>query len=120
MFYVIAADTVVLLHFLWVIFLITGAVFGRRYKWVKRLHIAGIASALTIQIFGWYCPLTYLEVWLRRMHDPSHGYSGSFIINYLDRILYINLPPDLIMVMTVVVAIISFWIYLRKPRQPVS
>ena len=83
LFYLIAADIVVFLHLLRVIFLIIGAFIGRRYRWVKRVHIFGMSSALLIQVFGWYCPLTYLEAWLRRMHDSSRSYTGSFIIHYV-------------------------------------
>jgi predicted branched-subunit amino acid permease len=116
MLYGILADIVVFLHFLWIIFLIIGAFIGRRYKWVKRVHIVGLGFALTIQGFGWYCPLTYLEVWLRKKQDPSLGYSGSFIANYVEKIVYIDLPPNLILILTIILILMSAWLYLHKPR----
>ena len=115
MFYIIAADIVVSLHFLWITFLIIGAFWGRRYKWIKRIHLAGICFAFLMQIIGWYCPLTYLEVWLRRMHDPSQSYAGSFITHYIEKIVYIDLPAEIIFIMTIILALISAWIYLHKP-----
>jgi uncharacterized membrane protein len=117
MFYGIMADVVVFLHFLWIIFLIFGAFIGRRYKWIKRVHIAGLCFALTIQGFGWYCPLTYLEIWLRKMHDPSTSYSGSFIINYVQKIVYIELPAKVILIMTIFLVLMSAWLYLHKPKK---
>ena len=116
MFYKIAADIVVLLHFLWIVFLIFGAVIGKRYKWVKNFHIGGMTFTLIIQIFGWYCPLTHLEFWLRQMHDPSLTYSGSFIIHYVEKVVYINLSMRTIFIMTVALLLINAWIYLRKPK----
>jgi predicted branched-subunit amino acid permease len=114
MFYLIAADFVVFLHFLWIVFLVIGAFIGRRYKWIKRLHVTGLAFAIVMQFFNWYCPLTYLEVWLRKKQDPSFGYSGSYIIYYLEKIVYLELPPKVILIMTVILILLSAWIYLHK------
>lgn len=120
MLYRIAADITVLLHLLWIIFLMFGALIGRRFQRVKRIHIGGIAFAVVIQIFGWYCPLTHLEVWLRRMHDPSQSYTDSFIIHYIEKIVYIDLNPKIIFTLTILLAVISLWFYrlvkFRKPR----
>jgi hypothetical protein len=107
MFYRILADIVVFIHFLWILFLISGAFVGMRYRRVKIVHLIGIAFALIIQIFGWYCPLTYLEVWLRRMQYPSAGYSGSYIIHYVEKLVYVDVPPGLILIATVFIALIS-------------
>ena len=82
---------------------------------MKRFHIGGIAFAFIIQIFSWYCPLTYLEVWLRRMHDPSRSYDGSFIMHYVEKFVYIDLPPNAILVMTIFLAFISALLYLYNP-----
>jgi hypothetical protein len=115
MLYRIAADVSVFLHLLWIVFLIIGAFWGRRYRWVKRVHISGICLAFVIQVFGWYCPLTYLEVWLREMHAPSEAYAGSFIIHYMERIVYIDLSREMVFILTVLLALITLWLYLRKP-----
>ena len=117
MLYLIAADIVVLLHFSWIIFLIIGAFPGRRYRWIKRIHIGGIFFAFLIQFFGWFCPLTYLEVWFRRMHDSSQKYEGSFIIHYVEKIVYVDLPPKMILILTICIALISALLYLYKPGE---
>lgn len=116
-FYSIAADIVVLTHFLWIIFLIFGAFWGRRHRLVKIFHLSGIGFAVVMQIFGWYCPLTHLEIWLRRMHDPEMTYSGSFIIHYIEKLVYINIPARAIFIMTIFLALITAWIYLKKPEK---
>ncbi len=110
-----AADIIVLIHFLWIVFLIFGALWGRRYPWIKRIHIGGILFALLIQIVGWYCPLTYLEAWLRRMHDSSQSYAGSFIAYYIEKIVYIDLSQKMIFIMTILLALVSAWLYLHQP-----
>jgi hypothetical protein len=114
--YSISADIIVFLHLLWIIFLIFGAFPGRRYKLVKIAHIGGVIFAVFIQVFGWYCPLTHLEAWLRTMHDPSQSYSGSFIIHYIEKLVYIGISPKIILLLTALIALMSVYVYLRKSK----
>jgi hypothetical protein len=115
MLYKIFADIVVLIHFLWIIFLFLGGIW-KRSKAVKILHISGLSFALLIQIFNWYCPLTYLEVWLRSKHDPTLIYTGSFMIHYVERIVYIELPRHLILILTLFLCAFNAWFYLKKGK----
>ncbi len=114
MTYKLLADSVVIIHFLWIIFLIFGAFLGVKNRFIKIFHISGLGFAFIIQIFQWYCPLTYLEVWLRIRHEPTLTYTGSFIIHYLEKVIYINLSPYIILILTVLLAIFNLWVYLRK------
>lgn len=112
--YKVLADITVLIHFLWIVFLFIGALWGRRNRIVKLFHLSGLAFALIIQVFGWYCPLTHLEVWLRARHNPELTYAGSFIIYYIERLIYIEISPVLILMVTLFLIGFNFWIYLRK------
>jgi len=116
MSYKVLADIVVLIHFLWIIFLFLGALWGIKNRAVKIFHLSGLAFAFIIQVFGWYCPLTYLEVWLRSGHDPSLTYTGSFIVHYVERIVYIELSRYLIFVLTLVLGGLNLWLYSKKKR----
>ena len=107
-------DTIVLTHFLWIIFLFLGALWGVKNKAVRILHLSGLAFAILIQIFGWYCPLTYLEVWLRSRHDVALTYTGSFIIHYVERVVYIELSRFLIFILTVILCGLNLWLYSKK------
>src|SRR3972149_1518030 len=112
----ILADIVVLTHFLWIIFLFLGALWGVKNKAVRIFHLSGLAFAFIIQVFGWYCPLTYLEVWLRSRHDSSLTYTGSFVIHYVEEIVYIELSRILILFFTLLLCGLNVWIYLRKKK----
>lgn len=114
MIFKLLADTAVLLHFLWIVFLVAGAVWGKRYALVKFLHLSGLAFALVIQVLGWYCPITHLEVWLRSRHDPALGYAGSFIAHYLEKLVYIEAPPWVIFILTVLLFSFNAWFYLDR------
>lgn len=114
MSYRFAADLVVLAHLLWIIFLFFGAFAGRKYRIVKIFHIAGLCFSLVIQVFGWYCPLTHLEAWLRQMHTPALSYKGSFLVHYAEKIVYLELSPGIIFVLTLILIGISAYLYSGK------
>ncbi len=116
MLYKVLADITVGIHFLWILFLIFGALLGVRSKAIRVIHIFGLAFAFILQIFSWYCPLTYLEVWLRALHDPGSSYAGSFIIHYLEKIVYLEISQTVLFVMTICVGGITLWVYWRKPK----
>lgn len=114
MLYKILADIIVLVHFLWILFLFFGAFVGVKNNFVKIFHISGLIFAFVIQIFDWYCPLTHLEVWLRVRHDPALSYTGSFIVHYIEKTVYIALPRYLIFILTVFLCGFNVWLYLKK------
>ena len=116
MLYKISAHTVVLIHFLWIVFLFLGAFWGIKNRVVKIFHLSGLVFALIIQVFDWFCPLTHLEVWLRSRHDLALTYAGSFIVHYVERIVYIELSRTLILVLTLMLCGLNMWLYLRKRR----
>ena len=114
--YKLLADAVVLIHFLWILFLFFGATVGARFRVIRTLHLSGLVFALMIQILGWYCPLTYLEVWLRSKHDPRWVYAGSFIVHYVEKIVYLDLSRALIVMGTVIVVGFNLWFYLGRKQ----
>jgi len=116
MSYGILADIAVLVHFLWILFLILGAFIGVRYRTIKVLHVSGLIFAFVIQITGWYCPLTDLEVWLRSRQAPSLAYKGSFITHYAEKLIYIDISRSAIIILTVLLCLFNGWFYLRKKR----
>ena len=114
MLYKVAADVIVLTHFLWIIFLFFGAIWGVRNRIVKIIHLSGLFFAILIQIFGWYCPLTHLEFWLRSRHNPSIAYAGSFIMHYMERFVYLEISQTGVLLATIGLVIFNSWLYLRK------
>lgn len=116
MLYKVLADAVVLIHLLWILFLISGTLWGVRNKGIRIFHISGLIFAFVIQIFDWYCPLTHVEVWLRAKHDPALSYKGSFIIHYVEKIIYIELSSNVVLILTVIVCGFNTWVYLRKKK----
>ncbi len=116
MIYSILADSVVMVHFLWIIFLFIGVIWGRKHLGVRIFHIFGLALAFVVQVSGWYCPLTYLEVYLRSMNNPAGVYTGSFLAQYAEELIYINLPHGLVVFFTVLLCGFNAFFYLRQGR----
>jgi Protein of Unknown function (DUF2784) len=110
----ILADVVVIIHFLWILFLLFGAVWGVRNAFIRILHISGLIFALVIQAFDWYCPLTDLEIWLRAQHSPGISYTGSFIVRYIEKIVYVEVPRPLIIICTGLIVAFNLMLYLKR------
>ena len=81
------ANTLLLIHFLFIVFALFGGLFIFRYRWVAWLHIPVFIWAAVISFVGWICPLTPWEVSLRRAAGQE-GYTGGFIEHYITPIIY--------------------------------
>jgi hypothetical protein len=106
-----------LLHLLWILFIVFGFVFALKGSKLAFIHLGGLLFSLVINLFGWYCPLTYLENYLYHLQDRGFGYSGSFIIHYLERLIYPNVAERTIRVgeiTFVIVNLIAYTVLLKK------
>ncbi|MCI0506399.1 MAG: DUF2784 domain-containing protein [Gammaproteobacteria bacterium] len=83
----IAADAVLVLHFLFILFAIFGGLLVLRRRWIVWLHLPAVCWAVMISFAGWVCPLTPLENALRRLAGEE-GYSGGFINRYIATLVY--------------------------------
>ncbi|MGD2120355.1 MAG: DUF2784 domain-containing protein [Gemmatimonadota bacterium] len=81
------ADVTVALHLAFVAFVALG---GLLVLWRGRLAIVHVPAAVwgvLIELGGWVCPLTPLEVHLRSLGGQA-GYEGGFVEHYLLPVLY--------------------------------
>lgn len=116
MLYNLLAHITILLHFVWILFLIFGFIFALRKSKIALVHVAGLLFSLVLNIFGWYCPLTYLESYLRYLHDTQSTYSGPFILHYMERIIYPDIPALYIRAGEIIFVIfyLVFYTYMAK------
>src|SRR6266700_7442381 len=117
MLYKLIADGVVLFHFLWILFLIFGGFWGRKCRGVRLVHVPALFFAAWVELFDWYCPLTHLEVWLRRKQGAELGYSGSFIGHYLERLIYLDVDRRVIVLLTLLLCGVNGWLFLGRRRK---
>lgn len=81
------ADAVLALHLAFVLFVVLGGLLVLRWPRVAWVHLPAALWGAAIEFAGWICPLTPLEVALRRRGGQA-GYTGSFIEQYVTPVLY--------------------------------
>jgi hypothetical protein len=113
--YRIAADAVVVVHFGFILFVAIGGVIAWRWPRLLWLHVPAVAWGLGIVAVGFACPLTPLELRLRRLAG-GQGYEGGFVDRYIEDVIY---PGEYTwLVRTVIaVAVVVGWTVLiaRRP-----
>ncbi len=115
MLYKITADVVILIHFLWIGFVILGfpvALYFNSAKW-RLIHLAAVILMILMQVTRTICPLTYLEAWLKSGEAAKAVYPGAFIIEWVERLIYVeDMTLEKIMYATMaylVLILLSFW-----------
>ena len=111
------ADLVVLLHMGFVVFVVAGGLLALRWRRMAWVHVPCAVWGAWIEFAGWICPLTPLEIWLRRRAGEA-GYETGFIEQYVLPVLY---PSELtrstqVVLGTVVVALnmaLYAWLWRR-------
>lgn len=83
----LAADAVLVVHFIFIVFAVAGATLVLRWPWVAWLHLPSVAWAVVVEWMGWICPLTPLENILREAAG-QRGYEGGFLEHYLWPLIY--------------------------------
>jgi hypothetical protein len=117
MIYSILAHFTIVLHFVWILFLIFGVFFALRWPKVAIFHLGGLLFSLVLNLFRWYCPLTYLENYLRGLYDVKSAYGGPFIATYLERLVYPDLPELYIRVGEILFVILYVGLYAHLARK---
>jgi len=85
--YSLLADFVMLVHAMFVLFVVCGGVVVLRWPRLAWLHLPAAIWGGVTELKGWICPLTHLEIHFRRMGGES-AYAGSFIEHCLEPLLY--------------------------------
>ena len=87
MWYRFAADSLVLIHFGFIVFVVLGGPLVLWRFWVGWLHIPAVVWGAISEFFQVICPLTPLENELR-LAAGGLGYSESFVDYYLVPVVY--------------------------------
>ena len=129
----ILADFIILMHLAWIVFMLVGFVltvrgfFMKQFfdRWLFRsLHLCGILYVGFLAMLGRSCPLTILENSLRMKQDPTSAYPGLFIVHYVEKLVYPDVNPFVILLPTVVIAVFTVAAFVLRPprkfRNPLS
>lgn len=103
-------------HLLWIAAVILGAAFTRGRPVWTGLHIASLIWGIVVEVGPWPCPLTLAEQNFEA-RAGMQAYHGSFLMHYLDRIIYPNLPWWLIGSVGAAVCAFNLGIYVWRFRE---
>ncbi len=113
----VAADAVLVLHGLFIVFVVAGGVLVWRWPRLAWLHLPAVAWGAWVAWAGWICPLTPLENELRRAAGQA-GYGGGFVEHYLLGLIYPEgLTRDVQIGIGVAVVLINLAVYARLLRR---
>lgn len=87
MSYALAADLLVVLHLIFILFVAAGGLLALRWPRLAWAHLPAALWGTLIELGGWVCPLTPLENSLRRSAGEA-GYTGGFIDHYILSLVY--------------------------------
>jgi hypothetical protein len=115
----LAADAVLLLHGVFILFVVAGGLLALRWPLAAAVHLPCAAWGAYIEFSGGICPLTPLEQRLRTLAGEA-GYTGGFIEHYLLPLIYpAGLTPTVQVVLgsgVIVVNLIVYGLVLRRRR----
>ena len=111
MLYRLAADAVLAAHLAFVLFVVCGGLLVLRTPRLAWLHLPAVAWGAFVELSGTICPLTPLEVTLRRGAGEA-GYGGDFIEHYLVSLIYpAGLTRELQMALGAAVLLLNLIVY---------
>ena len=114
------ADLVLVVHLAFVLFVVLGGVAALRWPRVAWVHIPVELYGAGIEFIGFICPLTPLEVSLRRRGGEA-GYEGGFIEHYITAALYpTGLTREIQIALGVGVLVLNaavYTVWLRRRRR---
>lgn len=126
-FYRLAADAVLILHALFVLFVVAGLVLilaGKPlgWNWVRHFgfrtaHLAAIAVVALQAWLGAICPLTSWEMSLRAKAGDA-TYPGAFIAYWVERLLYYRAPDWVFVALYTAFGalVVASWFWVRPRR----
>ena len=129
--YLLAADTVLFTHVLFVGFVIVGLLLVLvggvlswawvRNWWFRIVHLVAIGIVVLQSWLGIICPLTTWEMALRAKAGDA-VYAGSFISHWLETLLYYRAPPWVFVVAytTFGLLVLASWYFVRPVSRQAS
>jgi Protein of Unknown function (DUF2784) len=85
--FALLADAVLVLHGLFIAWVVAGGFVVLWRPWTAALHLPAVAWGVWVSYSGAICPLTPWEQSLRRAAGQA-GYEGGFIEHYLGALIY--------------------------------
>ena len=121
MTYRVLAEAVVVIHFMFVVFVVFGGLLVVRWPRTALVHVPAACWGAAIEWSGGLCPLTLLENSWRQAAGAA-GYETSFVAHYLLPIIYpAGLTREIQYVLAAIVVAVNLgvygWLVARRRRR---
>jgi hypothetical protein len=107
------AILLLLLHALFILWVVFGALLTRSRPVLRWLHIASLVWGILTELLPWPCPLTLLENWFEGKAGVQ-PYQGGFLLHYLDKLVYPDISATVLTVAGVLVCLLNLTFYGRQ------
>lgn len=111
--FAVAATLVLLVHLAYLAWVLLGWIWTRGRRLLTWLHIGSLVWGIVVEFGPWPCPLTLLEERLESRAGIA-SYQGSFILHYVDVLVYPNLPYAVVAWLGAGACAAILLIYLRR------
>ena len=108
--YIALSVAVLLLHTLFIVWVIFGALVTRNRPVLRALHVASLIWGILTELTAWPCPLTLLENWLEARAGVE-PYQGGFLLHYLDRLVYPDISVTVLVTVGMLVCMVNLAFY---------
>lgn len=108
--YVALDAAVLLLHLCWIVWILLGWAVTRHRPVLAWLHVASVVWGIATELGPWPCPLTLAEQWLEA-RSGSIPYQEGFLVHYLDKLIYPDLPEPVVALSGAAVCVIILAIH---------
>jgi len=112
-FYSALAISVLLLHALFILWVIFGTLLTHSRPTLRWLHIASLIWGIATELLPWPCPLTLLENCLEAKAGVE-AYQGGFLLHYLDKLVYPDISSTVLTIAGVIICTLNLLFYGRK------
>jgi uncharacterized protein DUF2784 len=112
----ILAVLVLILHLLFIGWVLLGWLLTRRRPWLRWAHILCLIYGIVIETGPWPCPLTLAENYFLERADIA-PYREPFLVHYLEAVVYPDVSPVLLTSCAVAVCGFILAIYVRRFRR---
>jgi hypothetical protein len=104
---------VLVVHVLFLLWVSFGAFLTCSRPVLRWLHIGSLVWGMLTGVSYYTCPLTLLENWLEQKAGIK-PYQGGFVLHYLDKLVYPDLPNWTLTSAAMAVCVLNFAIYARR------
>jgi hypothetical protein len=111
MIYRLIADTILIIHFCYILFVIFGGLLILRRPGLWKIHIPAVIWGFLVQYFVWICPLTSWEDYFRLL-GGQEGYQNGFLDYFLTTLIYPEISPFIHTLLGITILLLNLAIYI--------